>query len=68
MPFKKTITTLKGIRMNDSSAVDTYGERFGLNTEKKKRMLKIHISQVSLCRSDEARRLLLGVSRKEVDE
>jgi hypothetical protein len=44
--------------------MDAYAQRYELSV-KQKTLLKRYIVQVSLCQSDEARRLLLGVSQKE---
>jgi hypothetical protein len=44
--------------------MDAYAQQYGLSV-KQKTLLNRYIAQVSLCQSDEARRLLLGVSRKE---
>ncbi len=44
--------------------MNAYAERYGLSP-KKKTLSRGFIVQLSLCRSDSARRLLLGVSRKE---
>jgi hypothetical protein len=45
--------------------MDAYAQRYELSV-KQKTLLNRYIVQVSLCQSDEARRLLLGVSQKEV--
>jgi hypothetical protein len=43
-------------------------ERFGLNlgSDRRNYMTDAFLAQLSLCRTDEARRLLLGVSEKEI--
>lgn len=63
MPIKRKPKTPGSGRPSDA-VMDAYADRFGLSP-KQKVLLKRYIVQVSLCSSDEARRLLLGVSRKE---
>ena len=46
------------------AVIDAYAQRYDLSV-KQKTLLKRYVVQISLCQSEEARRLLLGVSRKE---
>jgi hypothetical protein len=46
------------------AVMDAYAQRYGL-TRREKAKLKTYIVQLALCQSEEARRLLLGVSRRE---
>ena len=63
MPIKRKPKTPGSGRPSDP-VMDAYAQRYDLSVKQKK-LLKRYIVQVSLCQSDEARRLLLGVSRKE---
>ena len=43
------------------AVMDAYAERYGLS-KKKKKLLKTFIVQFALCKTEECRRILLGVS------
>jgi len=64
MPIKRKPKTPGSGRPSDA-VMDAYAQRYELSV-KQKTLLNRYIVQVSLCQSDEARRLLLGVSQKEV--
>jgi len=52
-----------GGRVRDS-IIYAYAVHYGL-TKKQTERLRSMVVQIALCKSDEARRLLLGVSRRE---
>ena len=66
MPIKRKLKT-PGIGRPSDAVMDAYAQRYKLSV-KQKTLLNRYIVQVSLCQSDEARRLLLGVSQKEEAE